>query len=345
MAAPETMKAMVLAAPETRLELREVPVPRPGSAEVLLRVAACGVCRTDLHIFDGDLTSPKLPLVLGHEIVGQVVQTGENVERFSIGDRVGVPWLGHTDGTCDYCERGQENLCENAQFTGYTRDGGFAEYTIADERYCFPIPASYSDLNAAPLLCAGLIGYRAYRLSGEHVEKLGLYGFGAAAHILTQVATHQGKAVYAFTRPADVKRQAFAREFGAVWAGDSTVLPPQVLDAAILFAPIGSLVIEGLRAVRKGGIVICAGIHMSDIPSFPYSLIWEERSIRSVANLTRQDGDEFLKVAAEVPIKTAIQVFPLDEANEALDRLRSGEIEGAAVLELDVTASRRHLGK
>lgn len=329
---PETMRAMVLEAPGKPLRPKRVPIPRPEAGQVLLRVRACGVCHTDLHIVDGELTRPKLPLILGHQIVGTVVGTGTEVECFPIGQRIGVPWLGYTDGTCRYCRRGQENLCDNARFTGYTLDGGFAEYAVADQRYCFPLPEGYDDLQVAPLLCAGLIGYRSYRLAGEDVEHLGLYGFGAAAHIIAQVARHQGKKVYAFTRPGDLAAQEFARSLGAEWAGDSTELPPHPLDAAILFAPVGPLVVAALRATVKGGVVVCGGIHMSDIPSFPYSLLWEERVIRSVANLTRQDGVEFLEIAPRVPVRTTIQVFALEEAGEALERLRGGRIEGAAVL-------------
>jgi propanol-preferring alcohol dehydrogenase len=336
---PETMRAMVLEAPGQGLHLREVPRPRPGPGQVLVRVLACGVCHTDLHILDGELPQPKLPLILGHQIVGRAVQVGEGVERFRPGDRLGVPWLGYSDGTCRYCQRGQENLCDQARFTGYTLDGGFAEYAVADQRYCFPLPEGYSDVEAAPLLCAGLIGYRSYRLAGEHAEHLGLYGFGAAAHIIAQVAVHQGRKVYAFTRPGDTAAQEFARSLGAVWAGDSTKPPPHPLDAAIIFAPVGSLVVAALQATVKGGVVVCGGIHMSDIPSFPYRLLWEERVIRSVANLTRQDGLEFLALAPQVPVRTRVNVFPLEEAEEALERLRRGRIEGAAVL--DVAAETR----
>jgi propanol-preferring alcohol dehydrogenase len=332
MVIPKTMRAMVLEAPKQPLQAMEVPVPQPGPEQVLLRVHACGVCHTDLHIVDGELTRPKLPLILGHQIAGAVVQMGARVERFRLGARVGVPWLGYTDGTCPYCRRGQENLCDHPLFTGYTVDGGFAEYVVADQRYCFPLPTSYGDIEVAPLLCAGLIGYRSYRLAGEHVEHLGIYGFGAAAHIVAQVARHQGKHVYAFTRPGDTAAQEFARSLGAVWAGDSTQAPPHPLDAAIIFAPVGPLVVAALRATAKGGTIVCGGIHMSDIPAFPYRLLWEERVIRSVANLTRQDGSEFLAIAPQVPVKTAVQVFRLEEANEALARLRGGQIEGAAVL-------------
>jgi alcohol dehydrogenase, propanol-preferring len=329
---PPTMRAMVLEAPGSPLQLQEVPVPEPGPQQVLLRVQACGVCRTDLHILDGELREPKLPLIPGHQIAGSVVKKGAEVDQFKPGDRVGVPWLGFTDGTCRYCRRGQENLCDNPLFTGYTIDGGFAEYAVADQRYCFPLPAAYSDAQAAPLLCAGLIGYRTYRMAGDHVERLGIYGFGAAAHIIAQVALHQGKEIYAFTSPGDVEAQDFARRLGAVWAGDSTKPPPVLLDAALIFAPVGPLVVAALRATAKGGVVVSGGIHMSDIPSFPYSLLWEERVVRSVANLTRQDGEEFLEIAPQVPVKTEVQTFPLEEANQALDKLRLGDLQGAAVL-------------
>jgi propanol-preferring alcohol dehydrogenase len=329
---PKKMQAMVLEAPRQPLRAMEVPVPKPNPEQVLIQIHACGVCRTDLHIVDGELTEPKLPLIPGHQIVGTVVQTGDHVEQFSVGDRIGVPWLGYTDGTCRYCLRGQENLCDHPLFTGYTIDGGYAEYTLADQRYCFPLPESYTDTEVAPLLCAGLIGYRTYRLAGEHVERLGIYGFGGAAHIIAQVAKHQGKRIYAFTRPGDTQGQGFARRLGAVWAGDSTELPPEELDAALIFAPVGPLMVEALKATAKGGVVVSGGIHMSDIPSFPYSLLWEERIIRSVANLTRRDGEEFLEIAPQVPVKTEVQTFPLEEANEALNRLRGGQIQGAAVL-------------
>jgi propanol-preferring alcohol dehydrogenase len=333
------MRAMVLEAPGGPLRLREVPIPEPGPAEVLLRVSACGVCRTDLHILDGELPGPRLPLIPGHQIVGRVAAVGEQVRGFTPGDRVGVPWLGYTDGSCRYCQGGQENLCPNARFTGYTLDGGFAEYAAADHRYCFPLPEGYSDLQAAPLLCAGLIGYRTYRMAcetaGGPVERLGIYGFGAAGHLIAQVAAHQGKQVYAFTSPGDAETQAFARRLGAVWAGPSTETPPEPLDAALIFAPIGPLVVSALKAVRPGGAVVSGGIHMSDIPSFPYRLLWEERSLRSVANLTRRDGEEFLALAPQAQVKTEIQAFPLEAANEALDRLRSGQLTGAAVLVMD----------
>jgi propanol-preferring alcohol dehydrogenase len=329
---PTTMRAMLLEQPGQPLRLQEMPVPLPGPEQVLLKVRACGVCRTDLHILDGELTEPKLPLIPGHQIVGEVVQAGENAGRFRLGQRLGVPWLGYTDGTCRYCQRGQENLCDHPQFTGYTLDGGFAEYTLADQRFCFPLPESYADVEVAPLLCAGLIGYRSYRLAGEQIERLGIYGFGAAAHIICQVAVHQGKRVYAFTSPGDAAAQEFALRLGAVWAGDSTQPPPERLDAALIFAPVGALVVAALKAVVKGGIVVCGGIHMSDIPAFPYALLWEERVIRSVANLTRQDGEEFLAIAPQVPVRTEVQAFPLEQANEALERLRRGQLQGAAVL-------------
>jgi alcohol dehydrogenase, propanol-preferring len=329
---PPTMRAMVLEAPGSPLQLKEVPVPEPGPQQVLVRVQACGVCRTDLHILDGELRKPKLPLIPGHQIAGSVVKKGAEVGQFEPGDRVGIPWLGYTDGTCRYCRRGQENLCDNPLFTGYTIDGGFAEYAVADQRYCFPLPAAYSDAQAAPLLCAGLIGYRTYRMAGDHAERLGIYGFGAAAHIIAQVALHQGKEIYAFTSPGDVEAQDFARRLGAVWAGDSTKPSPVLLDAALIFAPVGPLVVAALRATAKGGVVVSGGIHMSDIPSFPYSLLWEERVVRSVANLTRQDGEEFLEIAPQVPVKTEVQTFPLEEANQALDKLRRGDLQGAAVL-------------
>ncbi|HZD58610.1 MAG TPA: zinc-dependent alcohol dehydrogenase family protein [Anaerolineales bacterium] len=331
---PEKMYAMVLEEQRKPLQYQSVPVPEPSSEQVLIRVHTCGVCHTDLHILDAELTEPKLPLILGHEIVGTVAKTGESVKKFKVGDRIGVPWLGYTDGTCRYCRRGQENLCENPLFTGYTIDGGYAQFTVADQRYCFPIPDLYGDAEASPLLCAGLIGYRSYRMAGEYKERLGIYGFGAAAHIVAQMAQHQGNKVYAFTRPGDGEAQAFARRLGAVWAGDSTQQPPEQLDAAIIFAPVGPLIVEALKATSKGGTIVSGGIHMSDIPAFPYHLLWEERVIRSVANLTRKDGAEFLSIAPEVPMKTEVQVMPLNEANQALDRLRAGEIQGAAVLKM-----------
>ena len=322
---------MVLHAQRHPLKPAELPAPNPGPGQILLEVRACAVCRTDLHILDGELPQPKLPLVPGHEIVGVISRTGPAAERFQIGERVGVPWLGWTCGSCEYCRSGRENLCEQARFTGYTLDGGYAEYTLADERFCFRLPDSYSDSDAAPLLCAGLIGYRSYSRTGG-AQRLGIYGFGAAAHIITQVARFQGRAIYAFTRPGDRQGQQFARTLGAVWAGDSDTLPPEPLDAAIIFAPAGELVPLALRAVRKGGLVVCGGIHMSDIPGFPYELLWQERSVCSVANLTRRDGEEFFALAPRVPVHTIVQTFPLLEANEALNRLRAGKIQGAAVL-------------
>ncbi len=325
------MRAMVLDAPGTPLALRELPVPEPGGGQILLKVRACGVCRTDLHIRDGELREPKLPLVQGHQIVGEVVRVGEGVDGVSLGDRVGVPWLGWTCGECRFCRSGRENLCDRARFTGYHLDGGFAEYAAADARFCFPIPPEYPDLQAAPLLCAGLIGFRAYRRTGG-AERLGIYGFGAAAHILAQVAAHEGRRVYAFTKPGDEAGQAFARELGAAWAGSSDDAPPEELDAAIIFAPDGALVPAALRAVAKGGTVVCGGIHMSDIPSFPYEILWGERVVRSVANLTREDGIEFLRLAPRVPVRTEVTTFPLAEANEALDWIRYGRGRGAAVV-------------
>ncbi len=332
---PEKMHAMVLEAAGQALQYREVPVPRPGLGQVLIRIHACGVCRTDLHIVDGDLAEPKLPLIPGHEIAGEVAECGEGATRFQIGDRIGVPWLGWTCGQCRYCRSGRENLCDYARFTGYTIDGGYAEYTVADQRYCFDLPASYDYASAAPLMCAGLIGYRSYRLAGPDVERLGIYGFGAAAHIIAQIAVHQGKQVYAFTRAGDAESQNFARRLGAVWAGASGELPPDELDAAIIFAPVGALVPDALRAVAKGGVVVCGGIYMSDIPSFPYSILWGERVLRSVANLTRQDGEELLAAAPAAGVHPTVQTFRLDQANEALARLRGGQIEGAAVLVMD----------
>lgn len=329
---PQYMRAMILAAPRQPLRLIEMPVPQPAAEQVLLRVRACGVCRTDLHIFEGELPSPKLPLILGHEIVATVAGAGARVKNFKTGDRVGVPWLGGTCGLCRYCRKGRENLCEQARFTGYTLDGGYAEYAVAHEKYCFHLPDEYDDAAAAPLLCAGLIGYRSYRMTGAGAEKLGLYGFGAAAHIIAQIAVQQGKRVYAFTRPGDAEAQEFARRLGAMWAGDSNALPPDKLDAAIIFAPAGPLIVAALRAVDKGGVIVCAGIHMSDIPAFPYHLLWEEREIKSVANLTRQDGEELLRLAPQVPVKTETQIFALTQANEALQQLRAGKIRGAAVL-------------
>ena len=325
------MQAMLLDAPGRLLRLAQVPDPAPGPGQVLLRVTACAVCRTDLHVVDGELAHPKLPLIPGHEIVGTVLGWGDGVEGFSAGERAGVPWLGWTCGTCEFCRSGRENLCPNARFTGYTLDGGYAEQTVADARYCFRIPAGYSDAQAAPLLCAGLIGYRSLRMAGEG-ERLGIYGFGAAAHIVAQVARHQGRRVFAFTRPGDAEGQRFARELGAVWTGGSDERPPEALDAAILFAPVGALVPAALRSVRPGGTVVCGGIHMSDIPAFPYELLWGERVLRSVANLTRADGTEFLALAPAVPVRTEVETIPLVDANVALDRLRNGQLRGAAVL-------------
>ena len=326
------MRAMVLRAPRTSLELADVDAPLPGERQVLLEVRACGVCRTDLHIVDGELDQPKLPLILGHEIVGTVVEAGRQVHELQVGERVGVPWLGWTDETCRYCQRGQENLCDGALFSGYTLDGGYADYAVADARYCLRLPERYGDLEAAPLLCAGLIGYRTYRLAGDAAEHIGIYGFGAAAHIVAQVARHQGRQVYAFTRPGDVSTQDFARTLGAVWAGGSDEQPPHELDAALIFAPVGALVVAALRATAKGGIVVSGGIHMSDIPSFAYRLLWEERMLRSVANLTRRDGAEFMAIAEQAPIQISVEPFALEEANAAQGRLRAGQIHGAAVL-------------
>ncbi len=314
---------MVLPAQREPLELRDLPVPQPGPGQVRLRVRACGVCRTDLHVVDGDLPHPKLPLVPGHQVVGETDD----------GRRLGVPWLGWTDGTCRYCTTGRENLCDHARFTGYDLDGGYAEYVVADERYCLPLPAGYADEQAAPLLCAGLIGYRSLRLAGD-AERIGLYGFGASAHIVAQVARHQGRRLFGFVRRGNDEARAFALELGCEWAGWSDERPPEELDAAIVFAPVGALVPAALRALAKGGAVVCAGIHMSDIPSFPYELLWEERSVRSVANLTRLDGEEFLALAPQVPVRTQVEVFELEDANAALDRLRRGELRGAAVLRL-----------
>jgi propanol-preferring alcohol dehydrogenase len=309
----------------------ELLTPTPGPGEVLVQVRACAVCRTDLHVVDGELLSPKLPLIPGHEIIGIVTARGAGAERFKPGDRVGIPWLGWTCGACKYCRAGRENLCDQARFTGYTLDGGYAEYTLADQRYCFPIPASYSDAEAAPLLCAGLIGYRSLVKTGD-AKRIGIYGFGAAAHIIAQVARFQDREIYAFTRRGDREAQQFAKSLGAVWAGDSESLPPEKLDAAIIFAPAGELVPLALKAVGKGGVIVCGGIHMSDIPAFPYDLLWEERSICSVANLTRRDGEEFFALAPRVPVRTTVQTFPLSEANDALNRLSAGQIRGAAVL-------------
>jgi propanol-preferring alcohol dehydrogenase len=326
------MLAMLLEAPGRPLRRAELPRPAPGPSQVLLKVLACGVCRTDLHVADGELPDPKLPLVLGHEIVGEVVATGTGCGRFAVGARVGVPWLGWTCGACRFCRSGRENLCAQARFTGYHLDGGYAEYAVADERYCFALPAELRPAEAAPLLCAGLIGYRALVAAGDHAERLGIYGFGAAAHIVAQVARAQGRSLYAFTRAGDAAAQRFARELGAVWAGPSDAPPPEPLDAAIIFAPVGALVPAALRAVAPGGTVVCAGIHMSEIPAFPYEILWGERVVRSVANLTRRDGDEFLALAPQLDVHTEVEPFPLERASEALDLLRSGGVRGAAVL-------------
>ena len=322
---------MILQKQRQALQLSDLPVPKPGPTQVQIKIRTCAVCRTDLHVIDGELTQPKLPLVPGHEIVGHVSAVGNEVTNFKIGARVGVPWLGWTCGACPYCKSGRENLCDRALFTGYTLDGGYAEYTVADHRFCFPIPALYSDAEAAPLLCAGLIGYRSFVKTGN-AHRIGIYGFGAAAHIITQVAVSQGRSIYAFTRSGDESGQAFAKSLGAVWAGASETEPPEQLDAAIIFAPAGQLVPLALKALKKGGIVVCGGIHMSDIPSFPYELLWQERSICSVANLTRRDGHEFFALAPQVPVRTTDETFPLAEANQALEALRHGKIKGAAVL-------------
>jgi propanol-preferring alcohol dehydrogenase len=322
---------MQLRAAKEPLRLEDLPVPTPGERQVLIRVSVCAVCRTDLHIVSGELSEPKLPLVIGHMIVGRVEGTGDRAHRFGPGERIGVPWLGSVDETCRFCRRGLENLCVNARFTGYHVDGGYAEYCVADERFCFQLPQSYADLHAAPLLCAGLIGYRALRLAGD-AERVGLYGFGDSAHIIAQVARYQGRRVFAFTSPGDTEKQEFARSLGAEWAGDSTSPPPEPLDAALIFAPVGALVPAALKALDPGGIVVCAGIHMSDIPSFSYDLLWMERQIRSVANLTRRDGEELLQIAPKVPVRTEVRPYPLAEANAALDDLAHGRFRGAAVL-------------
>jgi propanol-preferring alcohol dehydrogenase len=325
------MRAMVLERAGQPLRLTDLPVPPVDQGQVLVEVGACAVCRTDLHIVDGELTEPKLPLVPGHEIVGRIARVGSHVDAFKPGDRVGIPWMGWTCGACDHCRAGRENLCDRAKFTGYTLDGGFAEYAVADARFCFPIPDFYTDAEAAPLLCAGLIGYRSLVMAGA-ARRLGLYGFGAAAHLIAQAARHQGRSVYAFTRAGDRAAQQHALDLGAVWVGDSDSQPPEELDAAIIFAPVGPLVPAALKVVRKGGIVVCGGIHMSDIPSFPYERLWGERTVCSVANLTRRDGKEFLALAPRVPVRAKIETFPLVEANEALARLREGRLQGAAVL-------------
>jgi propanol-preferring alcohol dehydrogenase len=325
------MRAMILERPREPLREVDLPVPDPGPGQVRVKVAACGVCRTDLHVVDGDLTEPKLPLIPGHEIVGYVDALGPGVTRLTPGQRVGIPWLGHTCGVCPYCREGRENLCDAPGFTGYQIDGGYAEYAVADADYCFPIPGNQPDVEVAPWLCAGLIGHRSLRLAGE-ARALGIYGFGAAAHLVAQVARHHGRRVYAFTRPGDTQAQRFALSLGCAWAGGSDAAPPEPLDAAIIFAPVGGLVPAALRAVRKGGTVVLGGIHMSDIPSFPYSIIWGERVVRSVANLTRHDAVEFLELAPKVPVKSHVVPMPLSEANTALSRLRSGQLTGAAVL-------------
>jgi len=331
------MRAMILEAPRTPLRWAEVPDPEPGEGQVLLRVRACAVCRTDLHVVDGELPHPKRPIIPGHEIVAEVVGRGPGATRFALGTRVGVPWLGYTCGKCRYCLSGRENLCAEARFTGYQLDGGYAESCVADERFCFPLPEGYPDLQVAPLLCAGLIGHRTLRAAGD-AERIGIYGFGAAAHIVAQEATARGQKVYAFTRPGDEAGQAFARRLGAVWAGGSADLPPEELDAALIFAPAGELVPLALKAVARGGTVVCGGIHMSDIPSFPYELLWGERTLRSIANLTRKDGEEFLALAPKVPVRTEVQPFPLEQANEALSALRHGKLHGAAVLQVSPDA-------
>ena len=325
------MRAMLLEKLRQPLRAADLPTPKTGATQVLVRINACAVCRTDLHVVDGELPQPKLSLVPGHEIVGTIVEKGGGVQRFKVGQRVGIPWLGWTCGECEFCRSGRENLCDRARFTGYTLDGGYAEFTVADERFCFPIPDVYSDVEAAPLLCAGLIGYRSLVKTGD-AKRLGIYGFGAAAHIVAQVAKFQGREIFAFTRRGDVEAQAFAQSLGAVWAGDSETMPPQQLDAAIIFAPVGELVPLALKAVARGGTIVCGGIHMSDIPSFPYDLLWEERSVCSVANLTRRDGEEFFALAPRIPVRTTVQTFPLAEANKALARLRDGKLQGVAVL-------------
>jgi propanol-preferring alcohol dehydrogenase len=331
------MRAMLFDKAGEPLRPIDLPKQSPAPGQILIRVYACAVCRTDLHVVDGELTQPKLPLIPGHEIVGAVAELGDGVTRFKLGDRVGVPWLGWTCGECAYCQNDQENLCDLAKFTGYTLDGGYAEYTVADQRFCFPIPKFYNDAEAAPLLCAGLIGYRSLMRAGNG-KRLGIYGFGAAAHIVAQIAQYQQREIYAFTRPGDEVAKRFASDLGAVWAGGSNELPPAKLDSAIIFAPVGDLVPQALKAVGKGGTVVCGGIHMSDIPSFPYSILWQERSVCSVANLTRRDGEEFMALAPKVPVRTQVETFRLEEANEALARLRAGKILGAAVLVTDAAS-------
>ncbi len=326
------MRAMVLDKPRQPLQLRDADKPRPAKGQLLVRIATCAVCRTDLHVVDGELPDPKLPLIPGHQIVGRVEEIGEGANsKFHIGDRVGIPWLGWTDGECAYCRSNRENLCDNARFTGYNIDGGYAEFTAADARFCFHLPDRYNDVEAAPLLCAGLIGYRSYRKTGN-ARRLGIYGFGNAAHLISQIALYEERDLFVFTRPGDIATQQAAKKLGAVWAGGSDEMPPEKLDAAIIFAPVGALVPAALRALAKGGSVVCGGIHMSDIPSFPYVELWGERAICSVANLTRRDGEEFLDIAPRVPVRTETETFPLEEANTALDRFRSGELSGTAVL-------------
>jgi len=328
------MRAMVFHKSGKPLSLEDIAIPTPGHGHVLLKVHACGVCRTDLHIVDGELKRPKIPLIIGHQIVGTIMEKGDGAEKFNQGDRVGVPWLGGSCGICDFCKKGLENLCDNAKYTGYDIDGGFAEYTVANENFIFPIPENYPDLQAAPLLCAGLIGYRSYKFTGD-AKRIGFYGFGSAAHIVAQVAKFQDREIYAFTRPGDINAQEFAKTLGAKWAGGSDESPPVKLDAAIIFAPDGNLVPKALMDLEKGGKVVCAGIYMSDIPSFPYEILWGERSIQSVANLTRKDGEEFLELAPKIPVKTKVNVYPLERANDALNDLRDGKFEGAAVIEID----------
>src|SRR5438034_5536012 len=325
------MRAMVLEKPRQRLMLLDVAKPKPDAGQLLVRLSACAVCRTELHIVDGELPDPKLPLILGHQIVGRVEQVGTGVERFSIGDRVGIPWLGWTDGECVYCRSNRENLCDRARFTGYTIDGGYAEFVVADARFCFHLLEQYDDVDIAPLLCAGMLGYRSYRKTGD-ARRLGIYGFGNAAHLIAQIAIYQGREIFAFTQPGDKAGQESARKLGTTWAGGSDEMPPEKLDAAIVFAPVGELVPLALRALAKGGIVVCGGIHMSDIPSFPYVDLWNERVISSVANLTRRDGEEFLKIATRIPVKTKVKTFPLEEANTALEKFRAGKLDGTAVL-------------
>ena len=336
------MRAMVLDRPKIPLQLRDVAKPEPASGQLLVRVSTCAVCRTDLHIVDGELSNPKLPLILGHQIVGRVEEVGRDIpssfdiraSSFAVGDRIGIPWLGWTDGECRYCRSNRENLCDRARFTGYTIDGGYAEFVTADARYCFHLTDQYNDVDLAPFLCAGLLGYRSYRKTGD-ARRLGIYGFGAAAHLIAQVAVHEKRELYAFTRPGDEAGQVAARKLGAIWAGGSDELPPEILDAAIIYAPVGALVPAALRALAKGGIVVCGGIHMSDIPSFPYVDLWGERTICSVANLTRHDAEEFLEIAPRVPVRSQTETFRLEEANTALDKLRSGKLNGAAVLAID----------